>query len=137
MADSLIVRGLVDVPQPEIALLLEAGYLYLEMQKFKEAEEVFAGVAALVPHSDVPVICQGNLAFSQGKFDRAVKLHKEALARVPDSALGHAHLGEALLFQKKREEAKKALARAVELDAEGPAGQFAQSLLSAIESGAI
>ncbi len=127
----------MEVPQAEIALLLEAGYLYLEMQKFKEAEEIFAGVAALVPHSEVPVICQGNLAFSQGKFDRAVKLHKEALSRVPDSALGHAHLGEALLFQKKREEAKQALSRAIELDGDGPAGSFAQSLMDALDAGAI
>ena len=40
---------------------------------FKEAEEIFAGVAALVPHSEVPLICLGNLAFSQGRYERALQ----------------------------------------------------------------
>lgn len=132
-----MVQGLIEVPQTEIALLLEAGYLYMEMFKFKEAEEVFQGVAALVPHSEVPLVCQGNLATSQGKFDRAMKLHKDAIARVSDSALAHAHLGEALIFLKKHDEARAALKKAVELDPEGPSGAFATSLLDGLAAGVI
>lgn len=127
-----MVQGLISVAQSEIALLLEAGYLYMEMQKLKEAEEIFAGVAALVPHSDVPLICLGNLAFSQGQFDRALRHHKEALQRVPDSALAEAHKGEALIFLKKKDEARKALNRAASLDPDGPAGAFAKSLLDGL-----
>lgn len=132
-----MVQGLIDVPQTEIALMLEAGYLYMEMFKFKEAEEIFQGVAALVPHSEVALVCQGNLALSQGKFDRAVKLHKEAIARVSDSALAHAHLGEALIFSKKHDEARTALKKAAELDPEGPSGTFATSLLDGLAAGVI
>jgi len=134
MSEPVIVEGIVPVPQTEIALLLESGYLYMEMQKFREAEEIFEGVAALVPHSDVPHICLGNLAFSQGQYQRALKFHKQAAKKVPDSALAHAHQGEALLFLNKRDDARAALKKAVELDPEGPAGAFATSLLDGMGS---
>ena len=132
MSQDPIVSGIVDVRQSEVALLLESGHLLMEMKKFKEAEEVFLGVAALVPHSDVPLICMGNLAFSQGQKDRALRFHNDALKRVPDSALAHAHRGEVLLFMKKNEEAKQALSKAIELEGDGPAALFANSLLDAL-----
>lgn len=132
MSDQIMVQGLIEVPQTEIALLLESGYLYLEMQRTKEAEEIFAGVAALVPHSDVPLICLGNLYFSQGRYDRALKFQRDALRRNPESALAKAHEGEALLFMNKPDEAKKALDRAIEMDPDSDAAQFATSLLDAL-----
>ena len=137
MADPIVVQGLIDVPQTEIALLLESGYLYLEMQKHKEAEEIFAGVAALVPHSEVPLICLGNLHFSQGRYDRALKFHKDALQRNPKSALARAHSGEALLFLQKRPEAKKALEQALELEPDGDAAEFAKALLDGMAAGVV
>jgi tetratricopeptide (TPR) repeat protein len=137
MSDPVMVNGIIPVPQREIALLLEAGYLYMEMQKFKEAEEVFEGVKALVPHSEVPLICLGNLAFSQGRFERALKFHKEALQKAPASALAQAHTGEALLFLKKRTEAKAALEKAIEMEPDGQAAAFAKSLLDASAAGVI
>ena len=132
MSDQVMVEGLVSVPQTEIALLLEAGYLYMEMQKMKEAEEIFAGVAALVPHSDVPVICLGNLFFSQGRFDRALKFQRDALKRNPESALAKAHEGEALLFMNKPTEAKQSLEAAVAMEPDSDAAAFATSLLDAL-----
>jgi tetratricopeptide (TPR) repeat protein len=132
MADPVIVHGIVDVPQAEIALLLESGHLLMEMQKFKEAEEIFAGVAALVPHADVPLVCLGNLAFARGQKDRALRFHKEALQRQPESALALAHKGEVLIFMKKLGDAKADLERAAALDPEGPSGDFARSLLDAL-----
>ena len=131
-ADAPTVDGLVTVRQDEVALLLEAGYLYLEMHKPQEAEEVFAGVAALVPLSEVPLICLGNLFFSQGRYERALKFHRDALKRNPNSALAHAHMGEALLFLKRRPEARAALERAVALEPDGEAAGFARSLLDAM-----
>ncbi len=132
MSDEVMVQGLLEVPQREIALLLESGYLYLEMQKFKEAEEIFQGVAALVPHTEVPLICLGNLFFSQGRYDRALKFHRDALKRNPESALAQAHMGEALIFLRKRADAKNALEKAVSMDPEGSVGEFANSLLDGL-----
>jgi tetratricopeptide (TPR) repeat protein len=132
-----ILRGLIDVPQPEVALLLEAGYLYLEMGKQKDAEEVFAGVSALLPLSDVPLVALGNLEFSRGHFQRALKLHQEALKVRPDSALAQAHIGEALLWLKKVDEAKVALNKAIQMDPDGDPARFARALLEAQEQGAL
>lgn len=132
-----MVEGIISVPQGEVALLLECGYLYMEMQKPREAEEIFAGVAALVPQSEVPLICLGNLHFSQGRFDRALKFQRDALKKNPESALAQAHAGEALVFLRKRDEGKAALEKAVALDPQGDGAVFANSLLDAMAAGVI
>lgn len=135
MSDPVMVEGLIDVPQTEIALLLEAGHLYLEMQKYKEAEEIFSGVAALVPHSEVPLVCLGNLALAQGQHDRALRFHTQAVKRQPDSPLALSHRGEVYIWLRKKDEAKADLKKAAELDGDGPSGVFANSLLDALAAG--
>jgi tetratricopeptide (TPR) repeat protein len=130
-----ILKGLVDVPQPEAALLLEAGYLYMEMGKPKDAEDVFLGVAALLPHSDVPLVALGNLEFSQGRFQRALQHHQSALKVRPTSALAQAHIGEALLWLKKADDAVVALERAIAMEPDGMPASFAKALLDAHASG--
>jgi tetratricopeptide (TPR) repeat protein len=137
MSDPVMVEGLISVSQAEVGLLLESGYLYMEMQKFKEAEEIFTGVASLVPHSEVPLICLGNLHFSQGRYERALKFHKEALKKNPESALAQAHVGEALVFMKKKSEAKAALEKAIQMEPSGDAAAFANSLLDGIAAGVV
>lgn len=132
-----MVEGIVSVPQDEVALLLECGYLYMEMQKPREAEEIFSGVAALVPQSEVPLICLGNLFFSQGRYDRALKFHRDALGKQPGSALAQAHMGEALIFLNKKDEGKAALQKAASMEPESDAAAFANSLLDALAAGVI
>jgi tetratricopeptide (TPR) repeat protein len=130
-----ILKGLIELPQPEAALLLETGYLYLEMGSPKDAEEVFLGVAALLPHSDVPLVALGNLEFAQGHFQRALKHHQDAIKVRPHSALAHAHVGETLLWLKKPEDAKQALDKAIALEPDGDAAKFARALLEAHAAG--
>ncbi len=130
-----ILKGLIEVPQPEAALLLEAGYLYMEMGKPKDAEDVFVGVCALLPQSDVPLVALGNLEFSQGRFQRALTHHQAALKLRPQSALAQAHVGEALLWLKKVDEGKKALERAIEMEPAGMPAAFAKALLEAHAAG--
>ena len=130
-----ILQGLLPIPQAEASLLLEAGYLLLEMKKIKDAEDVFTGVAALLPHSDVPLVALGNLAFSQGKFQRSLKFHQEALKTMPSSALAEAHAGEALLWLKRTEEGLRALHKAIEMEPSGMAANFAKALLDAHQTG--
>jgi tetratricopeptide (TPR) repeat protein len=130
-----ILHGLIDVPQTEAALLLEAGYLSMEMGRHKDAEDIFAGVAALLPHSDVPHVALGNLEFAQGRFQRALKHHQEALKLKPASALAHAHVGEALLFLNKTADGVKALNQAIALEPDGVPATFAKALLAAHDAG--
>lgn len=132
-----MLKGLIEVPQPEASLLLEAGYLYMEMGKHGEAADVFAGVAALLPHSDVPLVALGNLEFSQGRFQRALKHHQEALKVKPKSALAQAHVGESLLWLKKTSDGVKALKKAIEMEPGGMPASFARALLEAHEAGTL
>jgi tetratricopeptide (TPR) repeat protein len=132
-----MVDGLVEVPEEQLSLLLEAGYLYLEMQKPKEAEEVFEGVSALVPASEVPLICLGNLFFSQGRYERALKFHRRALEKNAGSALATAHVGEALLFLGRRDEARSTLQAAAGMEPDGPAAAFANRLLDGMAAGVV
>lgn len=136
MADE-ILHGLIDVPQGEVALLLETGYLYMEMGRPKEAEDVFVGVNALLPESDVPLVALGSLHFSQGRYQRALKFHQDALKLRPKSALAQAHIGEALLFLKKTDEGLAALHKAIEMsdDEDSHPATFAKALLQAHAAG--
>jgi tetratricopeptide (TPR) repeat protein len=133
--EPIIVKGIVEVPQKEVILLLEAGYLYMELGKNKEAEDVFQGVSALIPHSEVPQMALGHLFFSMGRFNPALKAHQKAVELNPESAVAHASVAETLFFLRKHGEAVAALDKAIELDPDGSAGQFARSLKEAHDLG--
>lgn len=132
-----MIDGLVQVPQKEARLLLESAALYLELGKPKEAEEVLVGVCALLPHSDVPRVQLGNVHFAQGRYARALKFHQEALKLNPQSALAMAHIGEAQLFLKKTDDGVASLQKAIELEPQSDAADFARALLQAYEDGAL
>ncbi len=126
---------MIDVPTEDLRLMLEAGYLYLAMQRFKEAKEVFEGVCVLAPESDVPLVALGNVSFVETKFDEAIKTYKKALHLVPKSAFAKAYLGEALFFHNKKTEANEVLQEASQMDPHGKSGDFARSLLELIQKG--
>lgn len=131
MADDTKIPGIIPLVKREVVLLLEAGYLCMELNKYDEAEEIFVGVSAMIPHSDVPHTALGNLYFSQGHFTPALKAHQKAIELNAESAAAYAGAAEALFFLKKIPEAMSAADKAIELDPEGPAGQFARSLKEA------
>ncbi len=113
----------------EIRFLMEAGMVLRDAHRFAEAEEVFRGVRALAPASEVPETALGTLQFEQGKFPEAIKHYKRALELNEKSAFAEAHLGESLLFNKDKDGARVHLRRAIELDPRGDAGRMARSLL--------
>ena len=131
ISDKEIVHGLIDIPRQEAILLLETGYFLMQLGKTKEARDIFIGASALFPHSDVPCIALGNLYLSEGKPELAAKEQKKALQRVPESATAQAHLGEALLFQKKVDEGVSALKKAIDMDPKGLTAKLAKELLRA------
>ncbi len=131
--DTLI--GIVEVPRREAKLLLESAYFYIEMGKYKEAQEVFEGCIALLPRSDVPRIGLGNLFVAQGRFDLAEAQYREAIKANENSASAYAFLAECLFFQKKLSQATPALEKAIALEPDGPAGQLARSLQQGQQDG--
>ena len=132
-ADNQIIHGLIDIPQAEARVLLEAGCFLMQLGKTQEAKDIFVGASALFSQSDVPCIMLGNLYLSQAKSGLAIKEHKRALQRVPTSATALVYLGEALLFEKKTKEGSEALHKAIEMDPKGVAAQFAKELLQATD----
>ena len=113
----------------EIAFLMEAGIIFREARRFPEAEEVFRGVRALTPRSEVPEVALGTVQFALGEVKKAIGHYEKALKLNADSAFAHAQLGEAHLFSKDRAEAKKHLNEAVRLDPGGDTGAHARMLL--------
>lgn len=129
--DAEMLQGLIEVPRRDVALLLETGYLLMEFQKFKEAEEVFSGVSLLLPKSEVPHMALGNLHFAQGKFQNALKEHQKAHDLRPEVALPLAHIGECMFALQRFDDGEKNLKEALKLEPEGASADFATNLLEA------
>ena len=110
----------------EAALLMEAGVIYRDSKRFQEARDVFKGVRALFPQSDLPEIALGTVAFQEGDFEGAIKHYRRALEINPRSAHAHAHLGEVYLFKMDKDTARQHVKKALELDPRGEAGKMAR-----------
>lgn len=126
---------MIDVPRDDLVMMLEAGYIYLAMRKFKEAREVFEGVATLAPKHDIPQVALANVYFGQAKFLESIRTLKQALKDNPGSAFAMSHLGESQLFYGKRDEAYESLRKASELEPTGKSGDFARSLIKLMDEG--
>jgi len=122
----------VEASQEEIIFLMEAGFIYRDAGKYQEARDVFRGVTALRPDSEIPQVAIGTTFFVEGKLDEAITAHQAALEKHPESAYAYAHLGEALFMKKEFDTAREKLSRAVELDPEGDYGRMAQSILEVL-----
>jgi Flp pilus assembly protein TadD len=119
----------VNASTEEIGLLMEAGIIYRESRKFAEAREVFHGLRALLPKSDVVEVALGTVSFHEGDFESAGRHYHSALELNPQSAYACAHLGELAIFQKDKLRAANYLKEAIRLDPRGSHGKFARALL--------
>lgn len=126
---------MVSMQREHLAIMMEAGYIYLGMQRFKEAKEVFEGVSVLKPESEIPLVAMGGVAFCQGKLKEAVRIYKRAVKMNPESIYAKAYLGEALYFSGEKPEAIKSLKQVDDADPKGSVGDFARALLDAIHKG--
>ena len=118
----------VTAGRDEIGLLMEAGLIYRDAKQFEEARQVFRGVQALLPKSDVVEVALGTVSFQAGEFDDAARHYARALELNPRSAYANAHFGELELFRLNKDAARSRLKQAVELDPRGMAGKLARSL---------
>lgn len=138
MAESSEIAGsLVPVARQQAMILLEAGYIWMDMGKFDRAKDVFSGAAVLMPKSEVPQLALGALEFSQGRHDKALQAYRAAQRLAPNSSLPRAHAGEALLFMGKVPEATKELKAALDLEPESDGARLAQALMQAKDAGAL
>lgn len=126
---------MINIDREYLGLMMEAGYVLLGMQRYKDAKEVFEGIEMMAPDSDVPLVAQGSVLFCQCKFADAIKKYKDALKKDPDSTFAKAYMGEALFFMGKKKEALSTLNDVNKIDPNGRAGDFARALLDAINKG--
>ncbi len=139
MAESTseIAGSLVPTQKAQARILLEAGYLWMDMEQFDKAKEVFSGAAALMPKSEVPQIALGTLEFAQGRHEKALQAYRAAQRLAPKSGLPRAHAGEALLFLGKVPEAVKELQAAMQIEPDGDGAKLAKALMEAKDAGAL
>lgn len=133
---SEIAGSLVPMSKHQARLMLEAGYLWMDMGNYEKSKEVFVGVAALMPKNEVAQLALGTLEFVQGRHDKALQSYRAAQRLNPKSALPRAHAAEALLFMGKTTEALKELKAAVEIEPGSDGAALAEALLAAKEAGA-
>lgn len=126
---------MVPMAREHLALLMEAGYVYLGMQRFKEAKEVFEGVAVLKPESEIPLVALAGVSFCKGKLKEAIQTYQKALKINPASLYAKAYLGESYFFDGQKPEALRLLKEVSRQEPKGPIGDFARALLEAIERG--
>lgn len=137
MADTEIQNALVPTSRADAMLLLEAGYLWMDMGKFDKARDIFAGAAQLMPKSEVPQLALGTLEFAQGHHEKALQSYRAAQKLAPKSSLPRAHAGEVLFFMGKANEALKELKAAQDVEPRGDGAKLAKALMDAHEAGAL
>jgi tetratricopeptide (TPR) repeat protein len=134
---SEIQGSLVPLGKHQAMVLLEAGYLWMDMGKYDKARAIFSGAAILMPKSEVPQYALGTLEFAQGKHDKALQAYRAAQRLAPKSGLPRAYAAEALLFMGKRAEALKEIKAAVDVEPDGDGARLAQALKEAIDAGTL
>src|SRR3954452_12008770 len=99
--------------------LVAEGLAHRDAGRFREAREIFQGMRALFPASEMPEVLLGTVAFACREIDNAVAHYRKALQVNPRSAFAWAHLAQALIFRKEKETAYRSCQRALELDPHG------------------
>ncbi|HZN93191.1 MAG TPA: tetratricopeptide repeat protein [Myxococcales bacterium] len=133
----MIQVSLVPLAKSEAVLMLQAGYLWMDLGEHVKAREVFTGIAALMPRSEAPQLAMGTLELVQGRHDKALQTFRAAQRLAPKSGLPRAHVAEALLFMGKVPEAMKELKAAREIEPDGDGARLAQALIEAVEDGTL
>jgi tetratricopeptide (TPR) repeat protein len=125
---------MIDLKKEHLAAMMEAGYIYLGMRRYKEAKELFEGLIVLAPGSEIPHVALGNVEFCQGRLAKAVKHYEKAIKIDKNSNFACVYMGEALLFLGKNDKAMELLEAVAKRDNSG-AGEFAKALITAVEGG--
>jgi Flp pilus assembly protein TadD len=117
-------------PAPkDVALLMEAGFVYRYAGRYREARELFQGVRALLPDNDIADLALAGVSFDQGNFEEAEAHCRRAMQLSPRSAAAHVQLAEVQLFRNDKAGANLSLKRAMELSPGGPTASLANALV--------
>jgi predicted Zn-dependent protease len=125
---------MIQIDRKYLQVMMEAGYIFMGMHRFKEARAMFEGLAAIAPESEVPLVALGNVDFCENRLLGAIRHYKQALKLDPASVFAKVYMGEAIFFAGEREKGLELLAEVAKAD-RGGAGDFARALINAIKQG--
>jgi Flp pilus assembly protein TadD len=115
-------------------LLLEMGYWGLQRGALADAEVLLRGAQALRPNDPTPNMFLGLVHFSSRRYGDAEATYRRILEKHEDD-LTRAFLGEALIAQKRWDEAKQELETVVKQNLNPSAVTFARELLDTLAKG--
>lgn len=118
----------MEVPASEIRLLMEAGHLCRYARRFREAREIFQGVAALLPVREPADLALAAVACDERKFNEAEKLCLNVLRLNAGSVAAYAQLAEMQIMCGDHPTALMTLRAAYTLRPNGPALLLLRSL---------
>ena len=105
----------MQIPAKEIALMMEAGHICRYGRRFREAREIFQGVAALLPTREIADLALAAVACDEHKFDEAEKICRRTFRLNPRSAAACAQLAEVQILRGDTTSAAQTLKRAHDL----------------------
>ena len=122
-------KPIINITPDELRLLLETGYLYMHMNRLKEAKEVFEGIIPLAPKNEVVYTSLANTLYALGQTDEAEKYYKIAIQLNPNNTFTLANYGDLLLFKGEIQKGKELLHKVIELAPNSPDANLATNLL--------
>jgi tetratricopeptide (TPR) repeat protein len=118
----------MDTPATEIALLMEVGHICRYARRYREAREIFQGVAALLPAREAAYLALAAVACDERKFEEAETLCRRILTLNPRSAAAYAQLAEIDVMRGNSDAALKTLKMARDCSADPPMRALIKSL---------
>jgi Flp pilus assembly protein TadD len=105
----------MQIPAKDIALMMEAGHIYRYARRFREAREIFQGVAALPGTREIGDLALAAVACDERKFDEAETLCVRTIQLNPRSAATCAQLAEVQIMRGDTTSASQTLKKARDL----------------------
>jgi tetratricopeptide (TPR) repeat protein len=117
------------IPAKEIALMMEVGQICRYARRFREAREIFQGVALLLHVRETADLAIAAVACDEHKYDEAESLCHRVLTANRRSVAAYAQLAEIQILRKDIEAAKNSLRLAHDLRPGEPLSSLVKSLL--------
>lgn len=118
----------MQIPAREIALLMEAGHICRYARRFREAREIFQGVAVLLPVREPADLALAAVACDERKFNEAEKLCRSILQVNAGSVAAFAQLAEIQIMRGDSARAMTTLKTAYNFRPAGPMLSLVRSL---------
>ena len=109
--------------------LMELGFIAAANGHAKDAEVIFAGVQAVRPDSELPMIGNAFVAMSNGKLPDTIQTLQAAVQKNPESELAQSFLGATLKIAGMNQAADQALQRVIDTGSDKAAVGLAEAMM--------